>query len=614
MPHDTPAPIDRLTRFPPFDSLPFAERSLLADELSIETFEAGEVIAEEGAPLAGLYILESGTVDIVTSDGDLITHRHPGDPVGERGLLRDGNAVLTARASEPCTLIMMPAERFRHLVDSDPDLGRWYGRGLPATGSAEEGGLATGLTALQVADLMVRNPVTCPENATVTEVARIMRDRGISSVLVQGQDRLAGIVTVHDMTNKVLAEGKSGEGPVSEVMSRNLRTLLPSAVGLDALIEMSEHGINHMPVVTRHGDLIGMIGKTDLFRRQAATASHMVAELVAADSAAAMAEIMERLPQLLSQLVTAGARPNAITRRVTDLTDAITRRLLSLAEETFGPPPVPYLWAACGSQGRREQTGVSDQDNCLILSDEATPAHDAYFAKLAQFVSDGLDETGFIYCPGDMMATNPRWRQPRRVWRDYFAKWIAEPDTEAQMLASVMFDLRPIAGTTALFDDLQSETLSMARANSIFVSHMVGNSLKHAPPLGLFRGLATIRSGEHKNTLDLKMAGVVPIIDLARVYALSGAIEAVNTRDRLVAAGEDGVISASGARDLIDAYDLIAETRLRHQAEQIRSDEKPDNFLDPSRLSELERNHLRDAFMMVKTMQSALGQGRIGMG
>jgi CBS domain-containing protein len=411
----------------------------------------------------------------------------------------------------------------------------------------------------------------------------------------------------------VLAEGLDGSVPVHRIMTPDPMTITPERTGLDALMALADHGINHLPVAAR-GRILGMIGKTDLFRQQATTASHMVAEVVQAETATQMAAVMERVPELLAQLVSAGTRHAAITRRITDITDAITRRLLVLAEETFGPPPVPYLWLACGSQGRREQTGISDQDNCLILDDGAKPEHDAYFAKLAQFVSDGLDTCGFIYCPGDMMATNPRWRQPRRVWREYFAKWIAEPDEEAQMLASVMFDLRPISGDTRLFGNLQAETLEMARRNSIFVAHMVSNSLKHTPPLNLFRGFALIRSGEHKNMVDLKHSGVVPVVDLARVYALRGSIEAANTRERLEAAQEAGLMSDAGARDLIDAYDLIAETRLRHQAQQIRAGKKPDNFMAPGQLSELERNHLRDAFMVIKTMQSAVGQGRGIMG
>ncbi len=229
-------------------------------------------------------------------------------------------------------------------------------------------------------------------------------------------------------------------------------------------------------------------------------------------------------------------------------------------------------------------------------------------------MSEGLNACGFVFCPGDMMATNPRWRQPRRVWREYFRRWIAQPDTEAQMLASVMFDLRPISGTQELFGDLHRQTLRAARANSIFTAHMISNSLKHTPPLGLFRGLALIRSGEHKNTLDLKHSGVVPVTDLARVYALKGALEPVGTRARLEAAGKAGVISASGASELLDAYDLIAETRLRHQAAQIRKGKAPDNFMAPGDLSDLERNHLRDAFMVIKTMQSAVGHGTATLG
>jgi CBS domain-containing protein len=221
------------------------------------------------------------------------------------------------------------------------------------------------------------------------------------------------------MTNKVLAEGLTGDIPVAQVMTPEPMTITPDALGLDALMMMSDHGINHLPVESR-GRIVGMIGKTDLFRRQAATASHMIADIVQAEDAEAMAQVMHRVPELLSQLVSAGTRPQAVTRRITDITDAITRRLLVLGEEKLGPAPVPYLWLACGSQGRREQTGQSDQDNCLILHDDMRPEHDTYFAELAQFVSDGLDTCGFIYCPGDMMATNPRWRQPRRVWQEYF--------------------------------------------------------------------------------------------------------------------------------------------------------------------------------------------------
>ena len=178
------------------------------------------------------------------------------------------------------------------------------------------------------------------------------------------------------------------------------------------------------------------------------------------------------------------------------------------------------------------------------------------------------------------------------------------------MLASVMFDLRAIGGDATLLAGLQAETLGMAAQNSIFVAHMIAHSLKHQPPLGLIRGFATIRSGQHQGHIDMKMNGVVPVADLARVYALKGRLAPVNTRARLEAAEAAGVISGSGARDLIAAYDLIQTMRLQNQAHLVRAGRKPDNFLAPSDLADIERSHLRDAFVVVRTMQSALGQGK----
>lgn len=178
------------------------------------------------------------------------------------------------------------------------------------------------------------------------------------------------------------------------------------------------------------------------------------------------------------------------------------------------------------------------------------------------------------------------------------------------MLASVMFDLRPIGGEESLFKGLQKDTLQAASGNSIFTAHMASNALTHATPLGLLRGFATIRSGEHRNTIDTKLNGVVPVVDLGRMYALQGQLEVVNTRARVEAALKNGLISKSGGRDLLDAYDHVAQTRLEHQARLIKTGKSPDNFLPPATLSDFERSHLRDAFVVIKTMQSALMQGR----
>lgn len=591
----------------PYDSLPQDELARVAGCFGRRTFAAGEEIYGFGAALEGLYLILSGRVEIRDRDGGLVSLLAPRNSFGERGLMRDGLAATGARAAEESVLLLLPGTEFRRLIASFPAFERFFNRGRGAEPRPGD------LTTQKIADLMARDPVTCTPDTPAAEAARMMRKARVSSLGVTGPDgRLVGIVTTRDLTNRLLAEGRDPATPVGEVMTPDPVALPPTALGSDILHLMLERGIGHLPV-TEAGRIVGMVTQTDLTRFQAVSSAVLIRDLARAGTVAEMAVVTRRIPQLLVQLVGAGHSHEVVTRLITDIADAVTRRLLSLAEAELGAAPVAWLWLACGSQGRQEQTGVSDQDNCLMIDDAVTEADMEYFRALATYVSDGLDACGYVYCPGEMMATSPRWCQPVRVWRDYFRGWIARPDPEAQMLASVMFDLRPIGGAVRLFDDLQEETLAAASKNSIFVAHMIANSLKHTPPLGLIRGIATIRSGEHRNHVDLKLNGVVPVADLARIYALQGRLPAVNTRARLLAAAEAGVISASGGRDLTEAYDLIAQTRLDHQAARVRAGARPDNFLAPADLSDFERSHLRDAFVVVRTMQSAIGHGRGAM-
>ena len=598
---------DEITRFlksvHPYDALPSDDVDDLAKQIEVWELGKDSAIYEHGQTMPGVFVIYEGQVEISDINGAIVSHLGLRNSFGERGLLRDGKAATKARAHTPSVLILLPPELVRQLIDQHDVVSKFFNR----TRSNRIG--PDSLATSPVDILMARNPATCPPDTPVQTAAQILRDSHLSSLCVTKDGKLQGIATLRDISSKYVADAMPASTPISSIMTTNPITLMPTDIGSDVLHLMMERGIGHIPI-SEAGRLVGIVTQSALTHYQAVNSAELVGRVARANSAEEMATVTTEIPQLLVQLVAGGNRHEIVTRLITDIADTTTRRLLTLAEAELGAPPVPYLWLACGSQGRQEQTGVSDQDNCLMLDDSLTDADMPYFTALAKFVSDGLDTCAYFYCPGDMMATNSRWCQPVRVWRDYFAGWIAKPNPEAQMLASVMFDLRPIGGEFELFTDLQTETLAAANANSIFLAHMVSNSLKHTPPLGLLRGFATIRSGEHRNTLDLKHNGVVPVVDLARIYSLQGQLTEANTRARLSAAETAGVLSPSGARDLLDAYDLIAETRLEHQVRLVKSGIAPDNYLPPADLSDFERSHLRDAFVVVKTMQSAVGHGK----
>jgi CBS domain-containing protein len=351
-----------------------------------------------------------------------------------------------------------------------------------------------------------------------------------------------------------------------------------------------------------------MLTSTDLMRLERANPIHLVGDIAKAPDLDELVTLSQRLPRIVDQLVHEDATADGIGRIVTAVGDALEQRLIHLAERALGPSPTAYAWIVLGSQARLEQGPGSDQDNALILSDDATPEDGAWFEALAKFVVDGLVACGYPRCPGDVMATNARWRQPLREWKRMFAQWVSEPVPDAILSSAIFFDMRVLHGDRALVEDLQQQILTTAPHSGRFLAHLARNAAINEPPLGFFRGFVLERKGEHKDTLDLKRGGFHAIVEIARVQALSRGLPQVNTLSRITAAAGAGALSTETAADLHDAFEFIRYVRLTHQAKQIRAGREPDNFVAPSELSSFEKRHLRDAFQIVRTAQQTVVQ------
>ena len=464
------------------------------------------------------------------------------------------------------------------------------------------------LLTVPVRSLVQRQPVTLPPTASIREAAQRMGAQRVSSVLIVADGALVGLVTDRDLRNRVVAAGLDTSRPVMDITSLAPLTVDAEAPLFDALLLMARNNIHHVPV--RDGAaVVGMLTATDLTAQHSGSAVFLVGAIHRQTTVAGLAELAAGVGPLQRHLAAAQASAYATGHIISAITDAVTVRLLHLAEAELGPPPVPYAWVAAGSQARSEQTARSDQDNCMLLDDRYDPSlHGAYFSALAQRVNDGLNTCGYVYCPGEMMARTDTWRQPLQQWLALVDGWTRQPEPMALMLTCVFFDLRLVHGEAGLLQALQRHALAATRGNTLFLAHMVGNALKHRPPLSVFGGLAKIRSGTHRGTIDLKHTGIAPIVDLARILALASGDAAVNTHDRLAAATTGQEISPQSARDLREALEFLAALRIRHQAGQMARGLPPDNFLPPDGLSNFERTQLKDAFAVVRLVQSVLAQ------
>jgi len=595
----------------PFDALPDEGLDRLPKMLSVRYLRRGTPVPPSDADARYLYIVRQGAVETRDRRGDLIAKLGEGDLFSSP--CDDEDDGMTSVTSEDTLFYLLSCKQFEGMCRDHADFGKHFDASLTErlknavqlVQDAPQGG--GGLLTVAVGSMLERPPVFVGPQTAIREAARLMTAERVSSLLVMDGDTLVGMVTDRDLRSRCLAAGLAATQPISEIMTADVHTISSSMLGFEALMRMTQLNVHHLPVVdTRR--VIGMVSTTDLIRHESANTVYLASDVSKASSIHALTNISRKLPELQVQLVLAGANARHVGEAVSTVNDAITCRLLQLGEQEFGVPPVHYAWVTGGSHARREQTSHSDQDNALILSDELTPDDEPYFESLARFVNDGLNACGFVYCPGEVMASNPQWRQSRATWRGYFDAWIDEPDPMALMLSSVFFDLRLVHGDAALLESLQRENLEKSQANGIFLAHMVGNALKHRPPFGFFRNIVLIRGGEHDKTFDIKHRGIVPVVDLARVYALAEGRTEVNTVDRLQAVNATQMVSAEGARNLEDAYDFIATLRVRHQARQLRAGEAADNFVAPGELSSLERSHLKEAFAVIATMQQTLEQ------
>jgi CBS domain-containing protein len=445
-----------------------------------------------------------------------------------------------------------------------------------------------------VKNLIKGAPVFVTSNATVAQAARQMQGAGIGSVLVSTDP--PGIITDRDLRGRVLAAGLGPDAPVSQVMSRPIKTIDSDVPIFAALQIMLENNIHHLPVI-ESATIIGVVSSTDLLRHEINNPMYLRRTLDSLQEPSGLGNYASKIAALVQKLFNGGVSGSEIGRIVSSLNDALVRRLIYLGEQTLGPPPARFAWIVFGSEGRLEQALLTDQDNALVYSEESAAAQ-TYFRALSSYVVDSLITVGFPHCAGGYMAT--KWCQSLKEWQALFTRYIRAPEPQALLDSSIFFDLRAVAGDLSLKP--LDEILAAARDEKLFLSHMVRVALQFRPPLGFF---SRIRSDNGK--VDLKKGAIGPIVALARAAALCAGSHERSTHARLQAAGASGdLLNEETARMLAEIFSFVLHLRLRRQLTAYQQGQPLTNEINLAELSTLERRHLQEAFVMIKQIQEEI--------
>jgi CBS domain-containing protein len=376
---------------------------------------------------------------------------------------------------------------------------------------------------------------------------------------------------------------------------------------------MTRRAIHHL-VMVEEGRPVGVVSSHDFLLLQATHPVLLPRDITPAVSMEALITHARQVTGLVRRLVGEGASAHDVGQIVAELNDRIVVRVLALAagaleEAGEDAPPGAYCWLAFGSEARREQTLRTDQDNGLVYTDP--PPHLAtrageYYARLADAVIDGLVSVGFPRCDGNFMASNPRWCQPLSEWSTRLEHWIAHPTPEQILPASLVFDLRPVAGTLELAGTLQGLIVSLAPKQRAFQALMASDVVSRRVPLTMFGNVGVARRGPHRGRVDVKGAGGMQLAGAGRLHALELGLAETNTIERFRAAGQRSLYREDEVREITDAYQHLMRLRLVHQLDQSARDGLPDNYIDPYRLSHADHLLLRDALKTVRRVQAGL--------
>lgn len=594
-----------------FRSLPDAELSRVAARVRVERFAPNaDILIHGGAPSPGLYVIRAGNVDLLREDErgvQVFDTLGVGEVFGQVSLIRNQPPIVTVRAREATQVYLVPAATFNQLRRDYPDFARFFATSaverLQTPLRLQQSAASPMLFQTRLGDLVHRDPVMVRPNASVREAALVMRDQNVSCLVVDTQP--PGILTDSDLRNQVLAVGLSDATPVAQVMCAPAQTLPADNLVFEGLMLMLERGFNHLPVTNGQGRVIGVITHTDILRQESRSPLFLPSQLQRARTIDDLRAYTRQVAQTVGALLDASARVSDIGRVVAVAHDALLVRLLTDAEASLGPPPCPYAWLVLGSEGRYEQTLRTDQDNALVYAESALPEAEAYFAALADRVVGQLVECGFPRCPGEIMATNPKWRQPLQTWQGYFQRWISMPEEEALLRVAIFFDYHQVHGTLEVEPGLRP-IIERGKENRVFLGRLARAALRQSAPLNFFRQIVLERQGDQRDLLDLKHRGTALIVDLARLFALEAGVAATNTLTRLHMAVGRSSLSERGSQELAAAYELITLFRLRQQYQQIQQSEAPTNLLALSRLTDLERRELKEALLAIGRTQRSV--------
>lgn len=598
---------------PPFDLLTADQRAALAGALDMALHPRGAVILSREEPTDSLFVVLRGSVQ-ERRGGEVAAVHGPGDRFGLQALYGTagggyGSGARRFVAAEDCVCHLIPRPALEALAAENPAFGAAIlgdfaqrMRDLAAERSNRE---MAALTMARIRQAYLHPPLFVEAGASLRDAAEAMRQNRASSVLVRGEDGRTGILTGTDLRDLVVLDGRPVSDPVGPLARYGLLTLDRDDLLFNALVLMTKHAVRRV-VVTENGAVVGLLGQSDLLAVLSNHSQVIGVQVEHATGPDDLRRASRSIVELIRTLHATGVKVSFIADLVTELNRRIFRKLFEL----LAPPEL--LANSClivmGSEGRGEQLLKTDQDNGLILRDGFDCPE---LPRIAAEFTRHLVAFGYPPCPGNIMLSNPEWTRPLAGYKDAIFSWIHRPDEAAQMNLAIFYDAAPVAGDASLLADAKDYLLSRLQDNQMFFTQFARPTLSFDTPSGLFAALFDRRRGE---PVDIKKAGIFPIVHGVRALALEKHRAETNTVERIQVLAELGALDRKMAGDLVEAFTILSTIRLKARVDLPQEGEGAeegaelaiDNLVHPDRLGKLDHDQFKDCLALVKSFKELI--------
>lgn len=636
-----------LTQYPPFSQMEASHTALLLERAVLSFYADGDIILSPDLGIVDhFYIVKQGNIrgerksikdralingtTFSPSDSKTDTHTESSKPPAATFEISPGECFPIAalvgeratrtvhRASGDTFCLKIPRDHFVNVFTQSDIFRDFCLRGVSSlldqvnrkiqSKAVETLGNQHSLDQA-IAELAVRNPIVCTPDLPLQKAIGVMHSKNVGSIVITDDSRQPkGIFTLRDV-RRVIAEGLCDfDAPISSVMTPNPMSLPSSASAFEAALLMAKHHFAHVCVVDDDNRLTGVVSERDLFSLQRVDLVHLARAIASAPSIVTLLSIREDITKLIDTMIAYGAASQQLNHIITLLNDYTVVRVIELTIKSFGDPGIPFTWLVFGSEGRKEQTLVTDQDNGILFQAPAGMTDEdarSLLLPLAKEINTRLDECGFTWCKGNIMASNPDLCRSANEWEEWYYRFIQTNTPENLLNSSIFLDMRPIWGDEKVATEMFKRVVATIQKNTLFQKMMAACAMHHRPPLNMFKGFVYAKGGE-KHTIDLKTQGLTPFVDAARILSLGHGIIESNTIDRIHALVKCGVMDSKDANAWIESYGLIQLLRMRNHQELSRTGKQLTNRISPAQLNQLDQRILRESFRQAKRLQHKL--------